>query len=52
MLTALAEQGEVKAETVSDAIARYGLDPEAPNPAAVVDFLRRSRTGPWPSAYR
>jgi pyruvate dehydrogenase E1 component len=35
VLHALAEQGEVKAETVVDAINRYGLDPEAPNPANV-----------------
>ena len=31
---ALAEQGEVKPEAVADAIARYGIDPDAPNPAA------------------
>jgi pyruvate dehydrogenase E1 component len=34
VLHALAEQGEVKTETVVDAINRYGLDPEAPNPAS------------------
>jgi pyruvate dehydrogenase E1 component len=33
ILSALAAQGEVKAETVADAIARYGLDPDALNPA-------------------
>jgi pyruvate dehydrogenase E1 component len=35
VLAALAEQGEVKAEVVSEAIARYGIDPESSNPAAV-----------------
>jgi pyruvate dehydrogenase E1 component len=35
VLAALAEQGEVKAEAVSEAIARYGIDPESGNPAAV-----------------
>ena len=35
VLAGLAEQGEVKAEVVSDAIARYGIDPDAANPAAV-----------------
>jgi pyruvate dehydrogenase E1 component len=34
VLHALAEQGEVKAEDVVDAINRYGLEPDAPNPAA------------------
>jgi pyruvate dehydrogenase E1 component len=34
VLHALAEQGEVKSEAVADAIARYGIDPDAPNPAA------------------
>ena len=34
VLHALAEQGEVKAETVIDAINRYGIEPDAPNPAA------------------
>jgi pyruvate dehydrogenase E1 component len=34
VLHALAEQGEVKAEAVADAIARYGIDPDAPNPAS------------------
>ena len=33
VLSALAAQGEVKAETVADAIARYGIDAEAINPA-------------------
>ncbi len=33
VLSALAARGEVKAETVAEAIARYGLDPEAVNPA-------------------
>jgi pyruvate dehydrogenase E1 component len=35
VLAGLAEQGEVKAEVVSEAIARYGIDPDAVNPAAV-----------------
>jgi len=35
VLHALAEQGEVKSEAVADAIARYGIDPDAPNPASV-----------------
>ena len=35
VLGGLAEQGEVKAEVVADAIARYGIDPEAVNPVAV-----------------
>jgi pyruvate dehydrogenase E1 component len=33
VLSALAAQGEVKAETVAEAIAHYGLDAEAMNPA-------------------
>ena len=33
VLSALAAQGEVKAEIVADAIARYGIDAEAINPA-------------------
>ena len=33
VLHALAELGEVKSEAVADAIARYGIDPDAPNPA-------------------
>jgi pyruvate dehydrogenase E1 component len=35
VLSALAELGEVKTEVVADAIARYGIDPEAVNPVAV-----------------
>jgi pyruvate dehydrogenase E1 component len=31
-LAGLAERGDVKPEAVTDAIARYGLDPEAPEP--------------------
>ena len=34
-LAALAESGEIKTKVVSDAIARYGIDPEKPNPVAV-----------------
>jgi pyruvate dehydrogenase E1 component len=34
VLHALAEQGEVKTEAVIDAINRYGVAPDAPNPAA------------------
>jgi pyruvate dehydrogenase E1 component len=34
VLAGLAEQGEVKADVVSEAIARYGIDPDAVNPAA------------------
>jgi pyruvate dehydrogenase complex dehydrogenase (E1) component len=34
VLSGLAEQGEVKAEVVSEAIARYGIDADAINPAA------------------
>jgi pyruvate dehydrogenase complex dehydrogenase (E1) component len=34
VLHALAEQGEVKTEAVIDAINRYGIAPDAPNPAA------------------
>ena len=33
-LSALAQQGEVKAETVAEAIARYGIDPERTDPRA------------------
>jgi pyruvate dehydrogenase E1 component len=33
VLHALAEQGEVKTEAVVEAINRYGLEPDAPNPA-------------------
>jgi pyruvate dehydrogenase E1 component len=32
VLAALVEQGDAKAEEVADAIARYGIDPEAPDP--------------------
>ena len=32
-LAELAAQGEIKPETVTEAIGRYGIDPEAPNPA-------------------
>ena len=32
-LSALAQEGAVPAETVAKAIARYGIDPEKPNPA-------------------
>ena len=32
-LAALAEEGTVPAETVAEAIAKYGIDPEKPNPA-------------------
>jgi pyruvate dehydrogenase E1 component len=35
VLSGLAEQGEVKSETVVDAINRYGLDPDTADPAAV-----------------
>ncbi|MEN8260790.1 MAG: pyruvate dehydrogenase (acetyl-transferring), homodimeric type, partial [Pseudomonadota bacterium] len=34
-LKALADQGTVKAETVADAIGRYAIDPEKPNPLNV-----------------
>jgi pyruvate dehydrogenase E1 component len=34
-LSALADQGEVKPEVVTDAIKRYGIDPDAPNPFVV-----------------
>jgi pyruvate dehydrogenase E1 component len=34
VLHGLAEQGDVKTETVVDAINRYGIDPDAANPAA------------------
>jgi pyruvate dehydrogenase complex dehydrogenase (E1) component len=33
VLAALAQQGEVKPEVVAEAIARYGLDPDAPGTA-------------------
>jgi hypothetical protein len=32
VLHALVEQGDAKAEEVADAIARYGIDPDAPDP--------------------
>ncbi len=35
VLTGLAELGEVKSENVADAIARYGIDTDAPDPQAV-----------------
>jgi pyruvate dehydrogenase E1 component len=31
-LKALADDGEIKAEVVDKAIAKYGLDPERPDP--------------------
>jgi pyruvate dehydrogenase E1 component len=34
-LAALAENGEIKAKIVSDAIRKYSLDPEKPNPVTV-----------------
>ncbi len=34
-LKALADQGEVKSKVVSDAIRKYGIDPEKPNPVTV-----------------
>jgi pyruvate dehydrogenase E1 component len=34
-LTALAEEGTVPAKTVADAIGKYGIDPDKPNPADV-----------------
>ena len=34
-LAALAEGGEIKANVVSEAIGKYGLDPEKPNPVTV-----------------
>jgi pyruvate dehydrogenase E1 component len=34
-LAALSESGEIKAKVVSDAIRKYGLDPEKPNPVTV-----------------
>jgi len=34
-LHALAQDGAVPASTVADALARYGIDPETPNPATV-----------------
>jgi pyruvate dehydrogenase E1 component len=34
-LTALAQEGTVAASTVAEAIQRYGIDPEKPNPPEV-----------------
>ncbi len=34
-LAALAEQGKVRREKVAEAIAKYGIDPEAPDPWTV-----------------
>ena len=34
-LKSLADAGEIKASVVSEAIARYGIDPEKPNPVTV-----------------
>jgi pyruvate dehydrogenase E1 component len=34
-LKALADQGEVKSKVVADAIRKYGIDPEKPNPVTV-----------------
>jgi pyruvate dehydrogenase E1 component len=34
-LKALADQGEVKLKVVSDAIKKYGIDPEKPDPVTV-----------------
>ena len=34
-LKALAEAGEVKAKTVSEAIRKYGIDPNKPDPTTV-----------------
>ncbi|MGF1615570.1 MAG: pyruvate dehydrogenase (acetyl-transferring), homodimeric type [Gammaproteobacteria bacterium] len=34
-LKALADEGELEATTVAEAIRRYGIDPEKPNPATV-----------------
>jgi pyruvate dehydrogenase E1 component len=31
----LAEEGSIKAETVEQAIAKFGIDPDKPNPATV-----------------
>jgi pyruvate dehydrogenase E1 component len=36
VLTGLAEIGEVKSEDVADAIARYGIDVDAPDPQSAV----------------
>ena len=37
VLAGLAQQGEVKPEVVADAIARYGIDPEAVDPIVLSD---------------
>ncbi|MDH3413443.1 MAG: hypothetical protein OEM98_13305, partial [Gammaproteobacteria bacterium] len=34
-LKALADEGEIPAKKVSDAIKKYGIDPEKPNPITV-----------------
>ena len=34
-LKALADQGEIKASVVAEAIKKYGIDPNKPNPATV-----------------
>jgi pyruvate dehydrogenase E1 component len=34
-LKALADEGTIQASVVADAIKKYGLDPEKPNPAKV-----------------
>jgi pyruvate dehydrogenase E1 component len=34
-LTALAESREIKTKVVTEAIGKYGLDPEKPNPVTV-----------------
>jgi pyruvate dehydrogenase E1 component len=34
-LKALADQGESKAKIVADAIKKYGIDPEKPDPTTV-----------------
>ena len=34
-LAALAETGEIKAKLVAEAIGKYGLDPEKPNPVTI-----------------
>ena len=34
-LSALVEQGEGKAKTVAEAMRKYGIDPEKPDPAKV-----------------
>jgi pyruvate dehydrogenase E1 component len=34
-LKALADQGEIKSGVVAEAIKKYGIDPEKPNPVTV-----------------